>query len=86
LGDDHLICTHPPPGEIPENVKAEMVFGVHDTAESIWVEFVTPALESGLLKCLPKPSIVGKGLEYIQRGLELSKSGVSGQKLVVDLS
>lgn len=86
LGGGHLICTHPPPSGIPHNVKAGMVFGVHDVAGSTWENFVTPALESGQLKCLPKPSVVGKGLHYIQKALEFSRSGVSGQKLVVDLS
>ncbi|KEF51136.1 uncharacterized protein A1O9_12750 [Exophiala aquamarina CBS 119918] len=80
----HLICTHPPPSDIRLNLKTGMVFGVHDVAESTWTNFVTPAFESGHLKCLPRPPIVGKGLGYIQKALVCLE--LSGQKLVVDLS
>lgn len=86
LGGGHLICTHPPPRELPDNVKGGMIFGVHDVAQSTWQNFVTPALESRKLKWLPKPQVVGKGLGSIQKALELSKAGISGRKLVVDLS
>ncbi|KAK3704346.1 hypothetical protein LTR37_013899 [Vermiconidia calcicola] len=85
LGGGHLACTHPPPENVPDNVKAGMVFGVNDVADAVWETYVTPALESGKLRCLPQPSVVGKGLEYIQEALEKSKAGVSASKLVVEL-
>lgn len=84
LGGGHLACTHPPPA-VPEKVKAGMIFAVNDIADSVWKDFVTPALQSGKLKCLPPPLVVGNGLGAIQRGLEMSKTGVSGAKLVVSL-
>ena len=85
LDGGHLALTHPPLGPVPDNVKAGMIFAVNDVATPVWEEFVTPALESGQLKCLPRPTIVGKGLEHVQAALLKSKSGVSGTKLVVEL-
>lgn len=85
LGGGHLACVHPPPGDVPENVQAGMIFAVDDVATVVWKEYVTPALEGGKLLCLPRPSIVGKGLDFVQEGLKRSKAGVSATKLVVEL-
>ena len=85
LGGGHLACVHPPPAEIPENVKVGMIFAVNDIATPVWRDYVTPALESGKLQCLPPPTIVGKGLEHINEALKRSKAGVSATKLVVEL-
>jgi NADPH:quinone reductase-like Zn-dependent oxidoreductase len=85
LGGGHLALSHPPVGAVPENIKAGMIFAVNEIATPVWKNFVTPALRSGKLKCLPPPTVVGKGLQYIQEGLEMSKAGVSGTKLVVEL-
>ncbi|KAF2649699.1 GroES-like protein [Lophiostoma macrostomum CBS 122681] len=85
LGGGHLVCTHPPPPNVPKNVKAGMIFAVNDIATPIWKNFVTPALQSGKLKCLPPPTVVGKGLDKIQEALKKSAAGVSGTKLVVEL-
>jgi NADPH:quinone reductase-like Zn-dependent oxidoreductase len=85
LGGGQLACSHPPPTEIPDNVQAGMIFAVNDVATPVWKDYVTPALEAGKLLCLPPPTVVGKGLEFIQKALEKSKAGVSATKLVVEL-
>jgi NADPH:quinone reductase-like Zn-dependent oxidoreductase len=85
LGGGHLACVHPPPNNVPANVKAGMIFAVNDIATPVWKEYVTPALQAGKLQCLPPPSVVGKGLERIQEALKKSKAGVSATKLVVEL-
>lgn len=85
LGGGHLACTHPPPADVPANVKAGMIFAVNDIATPVWKDFVTPALLSGKLQCLPPPTVVGKGLEYINEALKKSAAGVSATKLVVEL-
>lgn len=86
LGGGHLACTHPPPTEnVPDNVKAGMIFCVNDVATPVWEGFVTPALKSEKLLCLPQKLVVGKGLEKIQQALEMSEAGVSATKLVVEL-
>jgi NADPH:quinone reductase-like Zn-dependent oxidoreductase len=85
LGGGHLACSHPPPAEVPENVKAGMIFAVSDVATQVWQEYVTPALETGKLLCLPPPTVVGEGLESIEEALKMSRAGVSATKLVVEL-
>ena len=88
LGGGHLACTHPPPASSASssaNVKSGMIFAVDDVARPVWEDFVAPALASGALKCLPPPRVVGHGLEFVQRALELCRAGVSGEKLVVTL-
>ena len=85
LGGGHLACVHPPPDNVPENVKAGMIFAVDDVATPVWRDYVTPALQAGKLKCLPPPSVVGKGLEQIQEALKKCEAGVSATKLVVQL-
>lgn len=85
LGGGHLALSHPPVGPVPENVTAGMIFAINDIATPVWKDFVTPALQAGKLKCLPPPTVVGKGLRYVQEGLDKSKAGVSGTKLVVEL-
>ncbi|PLB44472.1 putative zinc-binding alcohol dehydrogenase domain-containing protein cipB [Aspergillus steynii IBT 23096] len=86
LGGGHLACVHPPPAmaDLPVNVKAGMIFAVNDVAAPVWRDFVTPALRTGRLQCLPPPVVVGKGLGCVQDGLYLSKAGVSARKLVVE--
>ena len=86
LGGGHLACVHPPPAEnVPSNVKTGMIFAVSDVATPTYQNFVTPTLQIGKLKCLPPPTIVGKGLEHVNDALKMSKAGVSRTKLVVEL-
>jgi NADPH:quinone reductase-like Zn-dependent oxidoreductase len=85
LGGGHLACTHPPPADVPENVKAGMIFAVNDVATPVWEGYVAEALGSGVLECLPLPDVVGKGLECVQEALGKCKAGVSGRKVVVEL-
>ena len=86
LGGGHLACVHPPPADgVPSNVKTGMIFAVNDVATPVYRDFVTPALQSGKLKCLPPPTVVGKGLEHVNDALKKSKAGVSATKLVVEL-
>ncbi|KAL2847751.1 putative zinc-binding alcohol dehydrogenase domain-containing protein cipB [Aspergillus pseudoustus] len=86
LGGGHLAAVHPPPATgVPENVNAGMIFAVNDAATPVWRDYVTPALETGKLQCLPKPLVVGKGLGSIQGALVKMREGVSAAKLVVEL-
>ena len=85
LGGGVLACTHLAPEDVPDNVKAKMIFPVTEITHPVWENFITPALESGQLKCLPKPLVVGKGLEYLQEALDKNKAGVSATKLVVEV-
>ena len=51
--------------------------------EYIWGEWMAKALELGQLNCLPKPDVVGHGLDAISGACGLMAKGVSGKKLVV---
>ena len=86
LSGGHLACVHPPPTQnVPSNIKTGMIFAVNDVAAPVYREFVTLALQSGKLKCLPPPSVVGKGLEHVNGALKKCKDGVSATKLVVEV-
>ncbi|KAJ8115589.1 hypothetical protein OPT61_g2797 [Boeremia exigua] len=89
LNGGHLALTHPHmSGEaVPENVEIGMIWsgGVNETTAPLWRMYIGAALESGKLKCVPPPTILGQGLENIQAALQLSKAGISGTKLVVEL-
>ncbi|KAL3417062.1 Zinc-binding alcohol dehydrogenase domain-containing protein cipB 4 [Phlyctema vagabunda] len=85
LGGGQIAGSHPPPVEVPENVKAGMFYAVSDIANPVWNNYVTAALQAGSLQCLPQPTIVGKGLEFVQEALRKSSEGISGTKLVVEL-
>ena len=53
LGGGFLANTKPP-GDLPKNITAKFVLGVGDFSFPVWENFVTEALESGDLKCLPR--------------------------------
>jgi hypothetical protein len=61
-----------------------MIFALDDVVAPVSRDFVTPALESGQLKCLPPPTVVGKGLGCIDKALKKSKAGVSATKVIVE--
>jgi hypothetical protein len=42
-------------------------------------------LEAGEFTAAPDPIVVGKGLEFINAGLEMQKQGVSAKKVVISL-
>ncbi|THZ04948.1 putative quinone oxidoreductase [Aureobasidium pullulans] len=86
LGGGHFAGTHPPPTEnLPSNIHTGMIFAYSDITAPVYRDFVTGALQSGKLKCLPPPTIVGKGLEYVNEALKMCKAGISATKLVVEL-
>ena len=85
LGGGKVASTKEAPEGLPKNVEVQFVFGIGEFSWPLWENFVTKALESGQLKCLPEPVVVGKGLESIQMGMERVKAGVSAQKVVVEI-
>ena len=85
LGGGNMAATHPPPTDLPSNVKAKFLFGLGEFSFPAWENFVAPALENGQLKCLPEPLVIGRGLESLQKALNTLKAGVSARKVVVEL-
>ena len=62
-----------------------MFYAVSDIAVPVWQEYVGEALERVVLRCLPEPLVVGKGLAFVREGLRTLSVGVSGKKVVIDL-
>lgn len=76
----------PVPESVPSNVQATFFYCLQpELTGPVWLNYITPALEAGKLKCLPEPLIVGKGLESIQKGLDIHRKGVSAKKVVIEL-
>ena len=74
---------------VRRGVVTKFVFGsslVHnEVGAMIYNRFLPNALENGEYRVVPKPVIVGKGLEQIQAALDVHMKGVSAQKVVVSL-
>ncbi|KFY06926.1 hypothetical protein V492_07607 [Pseudogymnoascus sp. VKM F-4246] len=77
------------PTQLPEGVGAKFIFGSdlkdNEVGPAVFEHFLPKALEEGAYKCAPEPLEGGHGLESIQEAFELSKKGVSAQKVVVTL-
>lgn len=82
------LATVLPASDLPSDVEAHNIFAAvldKDVLDSVWGEYVPAALEKGVLKALPPASVVGKGLESVQEGMDVNKKGVSYSKVVVEL-
>ena len=85
LGGGNVSTVLKPPPEVPNNIKIGRIYAINAITRSLWTNFITKALDGGLLKCLPEPLIIGQGLERIQEGLRRNKQGVSARKVVIEL-
>jgi hypothetical protein len=57
----------------------------NDIGRAIWGVWVPKALETGALKCVPPPLVIGDGLNAIQSALDRWREGVTWSKVVVEL-
>ncbi|KAK3082339.1 hypothetical protein LTS18_004251 [Coniosporium uncinatum] len=80
----------PLPKGLPEGVKYSTCYGSdlkkNEVGPAVWGEWIPKALENGDLKCKPDAVVVGHGLESLQEACDKMSAGVSGAKLVVELS
>ncbi|KAI5285636.1 hypothetical protein KEM52_002353 [Ascosphaera acerosa] len=53
--------------------------------DMIWEKFVPVGLETKAIKDFPQPIVIGKGLEFIGKGVDRLRQGVSAGKVVVEL-
>jgi hypothetical protein len=53
--------------------------------KAMYVDFLPAALEEGSYVAAPEPEVVGRGLEFINKGFEVQKKGVRAKKVVVSL-
>jgi NADPH:quinone reductase-like Zn-dependent oxidoreductase len=89
LGGNHFISsTLSVPEEKPSGISGKWIWGVITDAElahSIYRDFLPQALAEGKYIAAPEPLVVGKGLESIQKGIDVLKEGASANKVVVSL-
>ncbi|KAI1759697.1 GroES-like protein [Hypoxylon sp. FL1150] len=77
--------------EVPADIEAKMVFGStlkdNEVGPMVWGRFLPAALAQKKFRALPRPLVVGHGLEHVQAALDLGKvpGGISAQKLVITL-
>ncbi|KAF4555940.1 Alcohol dehydrogenase GroES-like domain-containing protein 10 [Elsinoe fawcettii] len=82
---------HPYNGWISDDIEPRFAFSLDvldkytNVADHVWGKFLYRALEAGVVKPLPEPLVVGKGLEFVQKAVDLNKAGVSAKKVVVEL-
>lgn len=68
--------------EIRTNFAVDMTGG--GVCKAVW-EWLGQAMGKGVVKYLPPPEVVGKGLEQVQYAVDLWAKGVSAKKLVVSM-
>ncbi|KAI1379510.1 GroES-like protein [Hypoxylon crocopeplum] len=76
--------------EVPDGIQSKMVFGStlkdNEVGPVIYEQYLPAALAQKKFQCLPKPLVVGHGLEHVQTAMDQGKvGGVSAQKLVITL-
>ncbi|PNS15965.1 hypothetical protein CAC42_4366 [Sphaceloma murrayae] len=90
LGARRLAVTLLPQG-LPDDIQTGQMFALtvltkhRSIAEHVWGRFLYEALEKGVIKPLPEPMVIGKGLESVQKAVDRLKEGVSAKKVVVEL-
>ncbi|KAL8870626.1 MAG: hypothetical protein Q9174_003374 [Haloplaca sp. 1 TL-2023] len=78
-----------PPEDLPQGVSAKWVFSSNakdnGIGKAIFEDYLPEALAKGKFVAAPDPEVVGKGLEYVQTGIDMIGKGVSRKKLVITL-
>ncbi|WPG99085.1 hypothetical protein R9X50_00189300 [Acrodontium crateriforme] len=86
LGTGNIAIVNPPPtSSVPSHIKFGNVIAVNDVSGPLWESYIPAALEQGQLRPAPEALVIGEGLESIQKGIDMSKAGVSARKVVVQL-
>jgi NADPH:quinone reductase-like Zn-dependent oxidoreductase len=57
----------------------------NEVGPAIYKDFLPKALQDQTFVPAPKARVVGKGLEFLQQGMDLNRKGVSAEKIVVTL-
>jgi NADPH:quinone reductase-like Zn-dependent oxidoreductase len=74
----------PPEGITMKKVLATSCKDNH-VGKAMWEDFLPKALKAGSFVPAPEPLIAGKGLESLQRAVDLQRKGISARKVVVIL-
>ena len=72
-----------------KGIKYNYIFGTslvdNGIGKAVYQDYLGKALESRSFVCAPEPQVVGRGLESIQEGFEVLKTGISAKKVIVTL-
>jgi hypothetical protein len=73
-----------------KRVQAKFIWGTDNMANEvgkdiIYEDFLPQALRNGRFVAAPEPLVIGKGLEHIQKAMDLNKKGISAKKVVVTI-
>ncbi len=72
-----------------KHIRAKSIFGStlmdNEVSKVIYEDFLPQALADNHYVAAPEPAVVGKGLNYLQAGLDAQKQGVSAKKVVISL-
>jgi hypothetical protein len=89
-GRRFVSTTLPPQIDPPDTVEVAAIAGTSlrddDVGPMIYCDFLPAALEAGRYVAAPAPKVAGRGLEAFQHAVDAQRAGISGYKLVVDLS
>ena len=70
-------------------IRTKFIFGStlmdNEVSRVIYEDFLPQALADGRYVAAPEPVVVGKGLSYVQAGLDAQKQGISAKKVVISL-
>ncbi len=71
------------------HIRTKFIFGStlmdNEVSKVIYEDFLPQALAGGYYIAAPEPVVIGKGLDYVQAGLDAQKKGVSAKKVVISL-
>lgn len=75
--------------KVPVGVQTNRIWGSMSrhslVGKTVFEDFLPGALEDGRFVPAPKAEVVGKGLENVQKAIDILRKGVSAKKLVVSL-
>jgi NADPH:quinone reductase-like Zn-dependent oxidoreductase len=74
----------PPEGVQIKHLRGDDLFAL-PLGKAIYENFLPAALKSGSYITAPKPTVIGKGLEHVQAGVDIVGKGVSATKIVIKL-
>jgi len=71
-------------------VRTKYVWGTslkkNEVSTAIYRDYLPAAMAAGSYAAAPAPTVVGKGLQELQRAMDLQREGVSAAKVVVTLA
>ena len=73
----------------PRGVRIKYIWGTslkhNEVSHAIYRDFLPAALAEGRYRAAPAPRVIGDGLEYLQRALDIQREGVSAEKIVITI-